>query len=279
MGDHLGSHHHHHHHSSLLHTTEAVQNPFEEPMCPPDNTHSQRGSNNHRQSGSVDVLGVLDSSPFYDCVPRLMNEEEHTTHHLSSQQQHHHRHDDDRRHDFHDHLCNKMHLNDNGNNSNNENLNNNPNDSQNTNNNNNNNDHRRDYHQQDRRDFQQDYNSYPRQEYHTGRDFEVAEKKEKLDDFDFVKASAEFEKHKAEFQKAREEVAKANEGRASYDKTSFFDNISSEAKDRRTGGHMFNRPDRDEQRRADVQTFGQEAVGNMRGFRRGRGGRGRFGRN
>lgn len=145
----------------------------------------------------------------------------------------------------------------------------------------NNHDHRRDYHdhRRDYHDTRRDYNNYPRQEYHTGRDFEVAEKKEKLEDFDFVKASAEFEKHKAEFQKAKEEVQKANEGRASYDKSSFFDNISSEAKDRRVGGNMYGRLAPEEQRRADVQTFGQEAVGNMRGFRRGRGGRGRFGRN
>lgn len=119
----------------------------------------------------------------------------------------------------------------------------------------------------------------PRPEYHTGRDFDVApsDKKEKLEPFDFAKANAEFEKQKAEFDKAREEVLKANAGRT-YDKSSFFDNISSEATDRKLGGFNL-RPDRDEQRRADVQTFGQEAVGNMRGFRRGRGGRGRFGRN
>ena len=118
----------------------------------------------------------------------------------------------------------------------------------------------------------------PRPEYHTGRDFDVAcnDKKERLEPFDFAKANAEFEKQKAEFEKAKEEVLKANAGRT-YDKNSFFDNISSEA-DRRAGGFNF-RPDRDEQRRADVQTFGQEAVGNMRGFRRGRGGRGRYGRN
>lgn len=119
----------------------------------------------------------------------------------------------------------------------------------------------------------------PRPEYHTGRDFDVAsnEKKEKLEPFDFAKANAEFEKQKADFDKAREEVLKASAGR-SYDKSSFFDNISSEATDRKLGGFNM-RPDRDEQRRADVQTFGQEAVGNMRGFRRGRGGRGRYGRN
>lgn len=117
----------------------------------------------------------------------------------------------------------------------------------------------------------------PRNEYHTGRDFDVApaDKKETLEAFDFTKANAEFERHKAEFMKAKEDVMRANEGRVSYDKSSFFDNISSESAARKA----FNRIDRDEQRRSDVQTFGSEAVGNMRGFRRGRGGRGRFGRN
>ena len=113
-------------------------------------------------------------------------------------------------------------------------------------------------------------------EAHTGRDFVVATGNAKeafKEEFDFSKSQEEFEKRKNEFEKAKEDAKKTAD---QYSKSSsFFDNISCETKDRKSG--EMRRFDRDEAKRADTETFGQDMVGSMRGFRRGRGGRGRYG--
>ncbi|CUF14688.1 Hypothetical protein, putative [Bodo saltans] len=113
----------------------------------------------------------------------------------------------------------------------------------------------------------------PRPEAHTGRDFVVAtgEAKEQFkEEFDFSKSKEAFETKKNEFEKAKEDARAA--ARA-YDKSSsFFDNISCETKEPK-GPRM----DREETKKADTETFGSEMVGSIRGFRRGRGGRGRYG--
>ncbi|GET89141.1 hypothetical protein, conserved [Leishmania tarentolae] len=106
-------------------------------------------------------------------------------------------------------------------------------------------------------------------DYHTGQDFKPSDigATEKFEgDFDFTKCREEFEKKKSEFEKAKEDAkchAKA------YNKSSFFDNISCDQKEK-------NNMNRADMRRADTETFGSEMVSSMRGFRRGRGGRGRY---
>ncbi|TPP40674.1 Scd6-like Sm domain family protein [Leishmania donovani] len=85
-------------------------------------------------------------------------------------------------------------------------------------------------------------------------------------DFDFAKCREEFEKKKSEFEKAKED---AKSHAKAYDKSSFFDTISCDQKEK-------NSMNRAEMRKADTETFGSEMVSSMRGFRRGRGGRGRY---
>ncbi|EKG01577.1 kinesin, putative [Trypanosoma cruzi] len=105
---------------------------------------------------------------------------------------------------------------------------------------------------------------------HTGQDFRPATgaaKEEFKDDFDFSKSREEFEKKKSEFEKAKEDAKVHSKA---YDKSSFFDKISCDQQDRAL------RMDREGVKRADAETFGSEMVGNMRGPRRGRGGRGRY---
>jgi protein LSM14 len=66
-------------------------------------------------------------------------------------------------------------------------------------------------------------------------------------------------------------------GGTMYDKSSFFDNISSELKDREEAaarGQEF----RSQERHKNMETFGQGSVDGYRGRGRGRGGRGRGGR-
>lgn len=112
-----------------------------------------------------------------------------------------------------------------------------------------------------------------RQEGHTGMDFEPAtgaQREEFKEEFDFTKSREEFDKKKSDFEKAKEDAkvhAKA------YSKSSFFDTISCDQKEKAQG-----RVDREEMKKADTETFGSEMVGSMRGFRRGRGGRGRYNR-
>ncbi|KAG8345868.1 Scd6 like Sm domain [Trypanosoma vivax] len=114
------------------------------------------------------------------------------------------------------------------------------------------------------------YRAGRRVDTHTGQDFRPATgaaKEEFKDDFDFTKSREEFEKKKSEFEKAKEDAK--NHSKA-YDRTSFFDKISCDQQDR---GPAF---DREGMRRTDAETFGSEMVGNMRGPRRTRGGRGRY---
>ncbi|KAG5477179.1 hypothetical protein GH5_04261 [Leishmania sp. Ghana 2012 LV757] len=106
-------------------------------------------------------------------------------------------------------------------------------------------------------------------DYHTGQDFKPAEvgATEKFEgDFDFAKCREEFEKKKSEFEKAKED---AKSHAKAYNKSNFFDNISCDQKEK-------NSMNRAEMRKADTETFGSEMVSSMRGFRRGRGGRGRY---
>jgi protein LSM14 len=105
---------------------------------------------------------------------------------------------------------------------------------------------------------------------HTGQDFQPAaggqvEKFE--DDFDFTKSREEFEKKKTEFEKAKED---AKTHAKAYNKSSFFDTVSCDQKEKTQSMN------RAEMRKADTETFGSEMVSSMRGFRRGRGGRGRY---
>ena len=122
-------------------------------------------------------------------------------------------------------------------------------------------------------------------------------------DFDFAQSNAKFNReeiakeaiagsplteHVSEpfEQTPEDEVASDGNPAIAYNKTrSFFDNISSEAKDRAdTGGHKpGGREWRGEEQRKNMETFGQGSVDggyrNYRGRGRGRGGRGRgFGR-
>ncbi|RNF01630.1 kinesin [Trypanosoma conorhini] len=113
------------------------------------------------------------------------------------------------------------------------------------------------------------YRGARRADGHTGQDFRPATgaaKEEFKDDFDFSKSREEFEKKKNEFEKAKEEAKTHSKV---YDRSSFFDKISCD-QDRVI------RLDREGMKRADAETFGSEMVGNMRGPRRGRGGRGRY---
>lgn len=106
-------------------------------------------------------------------------------------------------------------------------------------------------------------------DYHTGQDFKPSDvgATEKFEgDFDFAKCREEFEKKKSEFEKAKED---AKSHAKAYDKSSFFDTISCDQKEK-------NSMNRAEMRKADTETFGSEMVSSMRGFRRGRGGRGRY---
>ncbi|KAG5502782.1 hypothetical protein JKF63_04550 [Porcisia hertigi] len=106
-------------------------------------------------------------------------------------------------------------------------------------------------------------------DFHTGQDFKPADvgATEKFDgDFDFTKCREEFEKKKSEFEKAKEE---AKSHAKAYNKSSFFDTISCDQKERNSLNRL-------EMRKADTETFGSEMVSSMRGFRRGRGGRGRY---
>lgn len=108
---------------------------------------------------------------------------------------------------------------------------------------------------------------------HTGMDFlPAAENKKEAfkEDFDFEKARQDFEKNKKALEEAREEAKHHNKV---YDKSSFFDNISGDQKDRGAS-----RMDREEMKKADTETFGSEMVGRMNpnGYLRGRGGRGRY---
>lgn len=105
---------------------------------------------------------------------------------------------------------------------------------------------------------------------HTGQDFRPvtgAGKQEFKDDFDFAKSREEFEKKKSEFEKAKEDAKSHSKA---YDRNNFFDKISCDQQDRAM------RLDREGMKRADAETFGSEMVSNMRGHRRGRGGRGRY---
>ncbi|CBH16937.1 Scd6-like Sm domain containing protein, putative [Trypanosoma equiperdum] len=114
------------------------------------------------------------------------------------------------------------------------------------------------------------YRSGRRVDSHTGRDFHPATgtaKEEFKDDFDFIKSREEFEKKKSEFEKAKEDAK--NHSKA-YDRSNFFDKISCDQQDRAPP------LDREGMKRTDAETFGSEMVGNMRGPRRGRGGRGRY---
>eukprot|EP00331_Platyophrya_macrostoma_P006085 CAMPEP_0176432582 /NCGR_PEP_ID=MMETSP0127-20121128/15478_1 /TAXON_ID=938130 /ORGANISM="Platyophrya macrostoma, Strain WH" /LENGTH=362 /DNA_ID=CAMNT_0017814777 /DNA_START=65 /DNA_END=1153 /DNA_ORIENTATION=+ len=113
--------------------------------------------------------------------------------------------------------------------------------------------------------------SAPRAEAHTGRDFTVGESKEQFkEEFDFTKANEAYEQKKADFEKAKEDARAQSRA---YDKSSsFFDHISCEAKDQKLP-----RADREEVKKTDAETFGSEMVSSLRSFRRGRGGRGRYG--
>ncbi|RNF10038.1 kinesin [Trypanosoma rangeli] len=114
------------------------------------------------------------------------------------------------------------------------------------------------------------YRGARRADGHTGQDFRPATgaaKEEFKDDFDFTKSREEFEKKKNEFEKAKEDAKTHSKV---YDRSSFFDKISCDQQDRIV------RLDREGMKRADAETFGSEMVGNMRGPRRGRGGRGRY---
>ncbi|KAL7701689.1 hypothetical protein N2W54_007255 [Lotmaria passim] len=105
---------------------------------------------------------------------------------------------------------------------------------------------------------------------HTGQDFQPAAggQVEKFDaDFDFTKSREEFEKKKTEFEKAKED---AKTHAKAYNKSSFFDTVSCDQKEKTQSMN------RAEMRKADTETFGSEMVSSMRGFRRGRGGRGRY---
>lgn len=113
-----------------------------------------------------------------------------------------------------------------------------------------------------------------RQEGHTGQDFQPAtgaQKEEFKEDFDFKRSQAELDAKRNEFEKAKEDAKTYTKV---YNKSSFFDNINNDQKERGQNSRV----DRDEVKRADAETFGQEMVGAMRGFRRGRGGRGRYNR-
>ncbi|KPI87308.1 hypothetical protein ABL78_3591 [Leptomonas seymouri] len=105
---------------------------------------------------------------------------------------------------------------------------------------------------------------------HTGQDFQPAAggQVEKFEgDFDFAKMREEFEKKKNEFEKAKED---AKTHAKAYNKSNFFDTVSCDQKEK---AQSMNRA---EMRKADTETFGSEMVSSMRGFRRGRGGRGRY---
>ncbi|KAK4228948.1 Scd6-like Sm domain-containing protein [Podospora fimiseda] len=111
-------------------------------------------------------------------------------------------------------------------------------------------------------------------------------------DFDFATANAKFNKQElvtgtplAETANGdlhqSEAVAEAEQAEPAYNKSrSFFDNISSDLKDRenatqKPGGREW----RGEEQRKNMETFGQGSVdGGYRGYRGGRGGRGRGGR-
>lgn len=114
------------------------------------------------------------------------------------------------------------------------------------------------------------YRGSRRADTHTGQDFRPATgsaKEEFKDDFDFAKSREEFEKKKSEFEKAKEDAKSHSKA---YDRNNFFDKISCDQQDRAL------RLDREGMKRADAETFGSDMVGNMRGPRRGRGGRGRY---
>lgn len=105
---------------------------------------------------------------------------------------------------------------------------------------------------------------------HTGQDFQpvTGGQVEKFEgDFDFTKSREEFEKKKTEFEKAKED---AKSHAKAYNKSSFFDTVSCDQKEKTQSMN------RAEMRKADTETFGSEMVSSMRGFRRGRGGRGRY---
>ncbi|KPA79459.1 hypothetical protein ABB37_05294 [Leptomonas pyrrhocoris] len=105
---------------------------------------------------------------------------------------------------------------------------------------------------------------------HTGQDFlpVTGGSEEKFaSEFDFAKMREEFEKKKNEFEKAKED---AKSHAKAYNKSSFFDTVSCDQKEKAQGMN------RAEMRKADTETFGSEMVSSMRGFRRGRGGRGRY---
>lgn len=109
------------------------------------------------------------------------------------------------------------------------------------------------------------------QRLHTGQDFTAAsgDAKESFNEqFDFDKAKEAFEKRRAEFEKDKD-AGRISAPSKTYDKKSFFDNISVETKESK-------RQDREESKRADAETFGTEMVSSLRPFRRGRGGRGRY---
>ncbi|OAQ99592.1 hypothetical protein LLEC1_03475 [Akanthomyces lecanii] len=109
-------------------------------------------------------------------------------------------------------------------------------------------------------------------------------------DFDFAEANKKFNKDEIkqpgdEAEGAEVEEADGSDATAAvYNKsTSFFDNISSEAKDRASNGQKpGGREWRGEEQRKNMETFGQGSVDggyrNYRGRGRGRGGRGRGGR-
>ncbi|KAJ4158100.1 uncharacterized protein LMH87_008642 [Akanthomyces muscarius] len=109
-------------------------------------------------------------------------------------------------------------------------------------------------------------------------------------DFDFAEANKKFNKDEIKQPGEEAEGAEVEEADGSdatpavYNKsTSFFDNISSEAKDRAsTGQKPGGREWRGEEQRKNMETFGQGSVDggyrNYRGRGRGRGGRGRGGR-
>jgi protein LSM14 len=110
---------------------------------------------------------------------------------------------------------------------------------------------------------------------HTGREFAPVQgaPKEFKEDFDFSKA-------RADFHQETENNKAAAEGKKAYDKTSsFFDNLSSDVTDRkdRARGQAF----REQQKKVDTETFGNDFVGahaNTRYRRGGHGrGRGRYG--
>lgn len=115
-------------------------------------------------------------------------------------------------------------------------------------------------------------------------------------DFDFAQSNAKFNKDEvvkeadhqaADLQEEEDaEAASTEAAPVAYNKTSsFFDNISSEAKDRaeNSGQKPGGREWRGEEQRRNMETFGQGSVDggyrNYRGRGRGRGGRGRGGFN